>query len=500
MCVGLAERREHQHRLLEHGEVLARLLLVGLEGAGRREGAGELLAEPLLLLGQRLQARLQVARHEALDAGAVEADELAQEGDGQQRLAALLALLVDDDLGQHRVGQVVAGLGVEDDEIPLALHHRSQVVEGDVGARLSIVEPPVGVLLDDNRFLLVGRRVRFVEHERSVDCWTGWSISVHKLARSRLRRPAVCWACSDSRRGVYPPCETGCTTSRMQLPARAGLCYRAATLRTLLFALHRPLVADSSAFRTLLGAQDEQGSSHHRHRRRRAHAGRLVQRRAGKPARARTRQGRHQGGARAGARGDRATCPRSSWARSWRPAPGQNPARQASIGAGIPGRRAGLGHEPAVRLGPARGGARRPADRARLLQHRGRRRPGEHEPGAALRPPARRHQDGRHEVHRHHDQGRPVGRLQRLPHGQHGRERGAPVADHARGAGPLRRRLAEQGRGRQEGRQVQGRDRPRHHQEAQGRDRVRRGRVHPRRRDLRGASPSCGPPSTRTAR
>ena len=34
---------------------------------------------------------------------------------------------------------------------------------------------------------------------------------------------------------------------------------------------------------------------------------------------------------------------------------------------------------------------------------------------------------------RHHDQGRPVGRLQRLPHGQHRRERRARVPDHPRG-------------------------------------------------------------------
>ena len=33
---------------------------------------------------------------------------------------------------------------------------------------------------------------------------------------------------------------------------------------------------------------------------------------------------------------------------------------------------------------------------------------------------------------RHHDQGRPVGRLQRLPHGHHRRERRPAVADHAR--------------------------------------------------------------------
>ena len=80
-------------------------------------------------------------------------------------------------------------------------------------------------------------------------------------------------------------------------------------------------------------------------------------------------------------------------------------------------------------------------------------------PVAARRASARRHEDGRLQVHRHHDQGRPVGRLQRLSHGQHGRERRPPVADHPRGAGRVRRRLAEQGRGRAEGRQVQGRDR-----------------------------------------
>ena len=237
---------------------------------------------------------------------------------------------------------------------------------------------------------------------------------------------------------------------------------------------------------TLSGVNDEQGPVHHRHRQCRPHAGRLVQRRAGQPAGARARQGRHQG--RAGARARRG-------GRRVRGDPGPDPCgrrRPEPGAAGLdqrrhPGRCAGLGHEPALRLGPARGGARRPADPARLLQDRHRRRPGEHEPGAALLAHARRHQDGRRQVHRHDDQGRPVGRLQRLSHGHHGRERGAPVADHARGAGPLRGRLAEQGRGRQEGRQVQGRDRPRHHQDPQGRDGVRRGRVHQGRRDLRRA-------------
>ena len=82
-----------------------------------------------------------------------------------------------------------------------------------------------------------------------------------------------------------------------------------------------------------------------------------------------------------------------------------------------------LEHQPGLRLGPAGGGARRPAHHARRRRDRGRRRPGEHVAVAARRAPARRAEDGRHEVHRHHDQGRALGRLQRLPHGHHRRER-----------------------------------------------------------------------------
>ena len=219
----------------------------------------------------------------------------------------------------------------------------------------------------------------------------------------------------------------------------------------------------------------------------------------GRPARPRSRQDRDRGGA--GAR-------RGGAGRGVRGHPGADSYCGRGPEPGAAGlhqrrhsrRRAGLGREPVVRLGPARGGARRPADRAGLLAHRHRRRAGEHEPGAALRASARRHQDGRREVHRYDDQGRPVGRLQRLSHGHDGRERGAPVADHARGAGPLRGGLAEQGRGRQEGRQVQGRDRAGHDQDQEGRDRRRRRRVHQGRGDLRGRLPSSSRRSTRRAR
>ncbi len=162
---------------------------------------------------------------------------------------------------------------------------------------------------------------------------------------------------------------------------------------------------------------------------------------------------------------------------------GQNPARQAAIGGGHPERSDRMGPEPAVRLRLARRGARHAADRQWRCRHHRRRRPGIHVHGPAYGASARRHQDGRHEVRRHHDQGRPDRRVLRLPHGQHGRERRAPVAVDPRGAGQVRRRLAEQGRGGAKGRQVQGRDRSGHPQDPQGRRRRFGRRVHQAWRD-----------------
>src|SRR3546814_3852059 len=56
------------------------------------------------------------------------------------------------------------------------------------------------------------------------------------------------------------------------------------------------------------------------------------------------------------------------------------------------------------------------------------------------------------DVRRHHDQGRPVVLHDGLPHGHDGGKRRAEVADHARGAGRIRRRVAAEGRGGAEGR------------------------------------------------
>ena len=82
-------------------------------------------------------------------------------------------------------------------------------------------------------------------------------------------------------------------------------------------------------------------------------------------------------------------------------------------------RSSGMGHEPALRLRFARGRPWRPADRRRLEQCGRRRRSGKHEPGSTLFTPAQWRQNGRHRAGRQHDQGWPVGRLQRLSHGQH---------------------------------------------------------------------------------
>ena len=113
-------------------------------------------------------------------------------------------------------------------------------------------------------------------------------------------------------------------------------------------------------------------------------------------------------------------------------AQGQNPARQASIAAGIPVESPAWGVNQLCGSRPAHRGAGLSGAAQRRFRNRRRRRPGIHEHGPARAISARRHQDGPDRIRRHHDQGRPVGRLQRLPHGQHRRERRQAVPDHPR--------------------------------------------------------------------
>ena len=119
---------------------------------------------------------------------------------------------------------------------------------------------------------------------------------------------------------------------------------------------------------------------------------------------------------------------------------GQNPARQASIAAGVPVETPAWGVNQLCGSGLRSVALGYQAHRQRRLRDRGRRRPGIHERRAALRVSAQRREDGQFRDDRYDDQGRPVGRLQRLSHGQHRRERCAAVADHPRAAGRVRGR------------------------------------------------------------
>ena len=113
---------------------------------------------------------------------------------------------------------------------------------------------------------------------------------------------------------------------------------------------------------------------------------------------------------------------------------------------------------------------------------------------------AQRREDGQLRDGRHHDQGRPVGRLQRLPHGQHRRERRP-----ASGRSPARSRTSSRSprrtRPRPRRRPASSRTRssPVTIKTPQGRHRGRHRRISQARHHARRRSPSCARPSPRTA-
>ena len=69
----------------------------------------------------------------------------------------------------YRISLAIAGFSP--DEIAITAHHRGEIIKRDVSARLGVVEPPVGILLYDNGFFLLGGCgcVGFVEH-----CTSRW--------------------------------------------------------------------------------------------------------------------------------------------------------------------------------------------------------------------------------------------------------------------------------------------------------------------------------------
>src|SRR5882724_1559769 len=140
------ERLEHREGLLKQFHVAANMLF---ERSERRpaECVGKLLAEFLLLARQRVDGLYEIFRHYHLHAVAVKSDQLPQERGGQQILARLVFLL-EDDLRQHRTGDIVTGLGVVDKEILAVLHHRREILERHVGAGAGIIEPSICLFFD----------------------------------------------------------------------------------------------------------------------------------------------------------------------------------------------------------------------------------------------------------------------------------------------------------------------------------------------------------------
>jgi hypothetical protein len=76
----------------------------------------DLLLELGLHVGEGLDVALEVLAHHPLHGVAIEADHLGQQVAGEHRRAT--SLFFEDDLQQDVAGQVFAGLGVDDLEIP----------------------------------------------------------------------------------------------------------------------------------------------------------------------------------------------------------------------------------------------------------------------------------------------------------------------------------------------------------------------------------------------
>jgi hypothetical protein len=141
---------EHGEGALKHFHVPAHLILQRAEATGA-ESLRDLFAHLFLLAGKRAHGDFQKAWDQRLHAVAVEPDQLPQESDRQEALA-FLVLLLEDDLCQHRTGDVLAGLGVVNHKILALFDHDREVFQRHIGAGAGIIEPAVGVFLDGDRF------------------------------------------------------------------------------------------------------------------------------------------------------------------------------------------------------------------------------------------------------------------------------------------------------------------------------------------------------------
>ena len=76
-------------------------------------------------------------------------DELVKERGGER--GAMIALVLEDDLGQGHRGEILAGRRVDDGDLFARADHLLDLFEGDVSTLLRIVELSVGVAFDDVR-------------------------------------------------------------------------------------------------------------------------------------------------------------------------------------------------------------------------------------------------------------------------------------------------------------------------------------------------------------
>ena len=120
-----------------------------------------MLADLFLVAGESSHGAFQITGHHGLQAIAIKAYQLAQEGYRQQILP--LALFLKNDLGQDRACDVFARLSIPDGEVFAVLDHAAQGIQGHITGRRSIVEAPVGVFLDDNG---VFRFIRHISYAR----------------------------------------------------------------------------------------------------------------------------------------------------------------------------------------------------------------------------------------------------------------------------------------------------------------------------------------------
>jgi hypothetical protein len=72
---------------------------------------------------------------------------------------AMGVFLFKDDMRQHRLGDVGAGLCVVDEKGLAPLHHCRELIERHKGEGASIIEAPVRVFLDDDGAVRIGHRL-----------------------------------------------------------------------------------------------------------------------------------------------------------------------------------------------------------------------------------------------------------------------------------------------------------------------------------------------------